>query len=475
MKTKLTTLILVVILAIGFTIRLYKIHNPVADWHSWRQADTASVTRYFVKHGVDMLTPHYHDFSVVSVNGEFNPHGYRFVEFPIFNLIHYIFTVSLPFESLEFWGRLTSIIAALTSSVLIYFLTKRHADKATGLVASAVYLFIPYNIYFTRVILPDPLMVTFFLLTLNFFDLYASKKKLAYFLLTALFGGIAVSVKPVAIFFLLPITISMLRAQKLNALKNPHFYLLHLSFIAPFAIWRIRSNFHPEGIPASTWLINGTKIRWRPSFFNWIFNIRLARLILGGWGIWPFLSGIVSSSWYFLSLGFSALLYVFVFATGNVHHDYYQIPTIPAISIFVAVGSVYLWRQLNRKFLYRALLIICLAFGLRFSWIEVRGLYQINNGAIVNAGKAADKLLPENARVIAPYQGDTAFLYQTNREGFGFLYEPLKDMIDRFGITHYVSVTYDAKTREIMDKYTVITQTPEYVIVKLEEKLNNNP
>jgi len=37
-------LLLSIILILGFTVRLYKIGNPIADWHSWRQADTASVT-----------------------------------------------------------------------------------------------------------------------------------------------------------------------------------------------------------------------------------------------------------------------------------------------------------------------------------------------------------------------------------------------------------------------------------------------
>ena len=59
-------ILFVIILLLGFGVRLYKITSPIADWHSWRQADTASVTRNFVKYGVDMLYPRYDDFSDVS-------------------------------------------------------------------------------------------------------------------------------------------------------------------------------------------------------------------------------------------------------------------------------------------------------------------------------------------------------------------------------------------------------------------------
>ena len=56
-------LILSLILVIAFFLRLYKINNPLADWHSFRQADTAAVTRYYVENGIDLLNPRYHDVS----------------------------------------------------------------------------------------------------------------------------------------------------------------------------------------------------------------------------------------------------------------------------------------------------------------------------------------------------------------------------------------------------------------------------
>ncbi len=47
------------ILIVGLVVRLYRINEPLADWHSWRQADTAAVTREYVKNGIDLLRPRY--------------------------------------------------------------------------------------------------------------------------------------------------------------------------------------------------------------------------------------------------------------------------------------------------------------------------------------------------------------------------------------------------------------------------------
>ena len=108
---------------------------------------------------------------------------------------------------------------------------------------------------------------------------------------------------------------------------------------------------------------------------------------------------------------------------------------------------------------------------LGLAWYDIKGDYQINNWPIVEAGRAVDRLAPKDAVVIAPYGGDTAFLYQTNRAGFPFMYLPIKDFIDRFNATYYVSVNYDADTNAIIKKYTVVEKTPNYVIVKLEEPI----
>lgn len=460
-KIKLTrSFWLVPILVLGFGLRLYKIDNPLADWHSWRQADTAAVTRNFVKHGIDILRPRFDDLSDLTGKGLFNPQGYRMVEFPLFNLFHLLLYQLFPIKSLEFWGRMTAVISAVTSAGLLFAIGRRMFGETVGLIASFLYLVLPYNIYFTRVVLPDPMMVTFFLAATWFSLQWSRQPRARWLVATVLFGAGAALIKPAAVFFLLPAV-----WQFRGNLKR--FVGVGLGMVLPLLVWRWWEHRYPSGIPYSLWLLNGNKIRFKGAFFRWLFGERLGSLILGKWGIWPFLTGVTAAIgplWPWLA---GAAVYLVVFATGNVHHDYYQIPLIPVVSLAVAIGVV----KLARTWMGRVTAGVCVLFMLAFSWYDVRGNYQVNHWEIIEAGQAVDRLVPPDAVVVAPYGGDTAFLYQTKRRGFPNLSLPIKDLIDRFGAQYYVSVNLDDQTRAIMNKYTVVEQAPRYVIVKLVEPI----
>ena len=87
-NTRLTEVVcLVVIIILGFLVRTWHINFPIADWHSWRQVDTASVSRIYLEEGINVLAPRYYDISRIQT-GMLNPQGLRMVEFPVYNLIH---------------------------------------------------------------------------------------------------------------------------------------------------------------------------------------------------------------------------------------------------------------------------------------------------------------------------------------------------------------------------------------------------
>ncbi|MBI2051881.1 glycosyl transferase, partial [Candidatus Roizmanbacteria bacterium] len=51
---KIDFLILFAILLVALLFRWYKIDTPLADLHSWRQADTAAVSRNFVRESFNL-------------------------------------------------------------------------------------------------------------------------------------------------------------------------------------------------------------------------------------------------------------------------------------------------------------------------------------------------------------------------------------------------------------------------------------
>ncbi len=100
------------------------------------------------------------------------------------------------------------------------------------------------------------------------------------------------------------------------------------------------------------------------------------------------------------------------------------------------------------------------------SWWEIRGYYDIQHPNIVTAGKRIDELVPDDAKIIAPYMGDTAFLFQTNRTGWPIGFE-IEDKINK-GANYYVSVNFDDEANELIEEYEVVEQTIDYVIIKLQ-------
>ena len=471
--------LLSIILILGFLVRLYKIGNPIADWHSWRQADTASVSRVYVQQGINLLIPRYHDISSIQT-GIFNPAGYRMVEFPFYNALNAVLSVNFKSISLEVWARLITISCALFTSFFIYLIGKRLMGKWGGLLGAFFYLFIPFNIYFTRVILPDPMGVMFGVISLWAFleFTYTDRKPLIY--ISGIFFGMAMLIKPYLGFYLFPIVYLALKKygikkfikDKKTIIGTVIYFIL--AFV-PFFLWRMWESKFPEGIPFYKWAFNGNLIRLKPSWWYWIFGERLGHLILGSLGLIPFIFGVINTkvrNLFIHAFLAGALFYVIVVADANVMHDYYQILTIPAICLALAAGTVYLWvTQTFNRILMRTIVIVSIAVMLITGWKQIVGDYNINHPEILAAGEAVDKITPKDALVIAPYDGDTAFLYATKRWGWPAI-DSSVDNIIKEGAGYYVSVDLGSSDTKMIEKrFKTIEKTDKYIIIDLRSPL----
>lgn len=467
-------ILLSLILLLGLILRLYKINNPVADWHSFRQADTASVSRMYVSNGINLLVPRYHDVSTTQ-SGLFNLEGYRFVEFPVFNAIHAILFNAFSFISLEVWGRLVSIISATVSTYILFFLGKRFIGVWGGVLAAFFYAVLPFNIFFTRVILPEPMAVTFALASLWMFTCFVKSEKNKHLFASAVYMSVSVLIKPYLIFYGVPMLYLVHRKWGYKKVfREKKYYAALLIVVVPFLAWRMWMQQFPEGIPFWKWTFNGDDIRFRPSFWRWIFGERLTKLILGYWGLIPFVIGILSEKKNkfisFCLLGM--LLYVSIIATANVRHDYYQTIAVPSIALALAAGSVYLWKaKYFDKKLSRGILIFSIFIMIITSAYQVREYYKINHPEIIEAGKIADEILPKDELIIAPYNGDTAFLYQTKRMGWPVVDRPIDELID-LGASYFVSVDFNHyQTVKFGKRFETIHKTDQFIILDLKKEL----
>jgi len=252
-KTHKQVLLLILLTLIP---RLYRINNPIADWHAFRQADTASVTREYVKNGINLLEPHYHDLSNIQ-SGHENLAGYRMVEFPLINgLIAGVLRL-IPALPLVLTSRIFSVLASLGTVYFLYNFTKllTKNDKLANFVGLAFAL-IPYNIYYSRVVLPEPFLLLFSTGSLYFF-LQAIKTKQIYtnpsFWLSAMLLGLAILLKPFVV-FLIPIYLVLyFQNQPIKKLFSWSWIAFGLIALLPFwynrfqILWRAQKNSRNSG------------------------------------------------------------------------------------------------------------------------------------------------------------------------------------------------------------------------------------
>ncbi len=464
--TKYFTVLLIAIGLVACVVRAYHITYPVADWHSWRQADTAAVARNFLRFGVNPLYPRYDDLSNIQ-SGKDNPMGWRMVEFPIYQAAGAWLKEVVGRVSIEVWLRILTIAASAGTAVLLGSLVAQRIDPLTGLLTSILFAILPYNVYYGRTILPDPQMVWWSVLSIW---LLTRGKDIRWTVLAGIAAALALLSKPMAAFLLIPIPYIIYKQSGFS--KNSFIRLVAYSMISvlPLFLWRRWILQFPEGIPVNTWLLNGNGIRFKGAWFHWLFAQRLGDLILGFWGLIPFGLGLAMApgkkeGWIFRWLGFGTLLYLIVFATGNVQHDYYQILIVPVVAVYTAKGLAYLFRMKTSGIIVA---LVSIAAMIGFSWFTIRTYYWINRPEIIEAGQMADKILPKDAKVIASYNGDTTFLYQTQRQGW-----PLGFDIDKkiaMGATAYVTVSptdSDGETKDLANRYTVLVRNDKFAIIDL--------
>lgn len=481
---KKEVIFLLFVFLLGFLVRLYRFNNPVADWHSWRQADTAAVTWNFVHTKFDVLHPIYFDISNVQ-SGKDNPEGYRYVEFPLYNAVTAGLYMLFHGLSLEGWGRIVSIVSSLVGSLFLFLFVTRRAGKIVGWFTLLSSLFLPFNIYYGRTILPDTSMMATMLGGFFFLDKWldgfrekVQKPKVQFLVLASLLLAISLLLKLYTIFYFFALMVLVYSVLGKAMVKHKDLWIAFICTLLPIILWRIFMLMYPEGIPANSWLLNGNHIRFKPSFFRWIFYERITKLIsgytnalfvfLGTIGIWQD----KENRWVFSSFVISALLYVCVIATGNVQHDYYQIVIMPAVAVLIGFGAKWLIDLLRRRIPVAAAYIF-VAFiaisGFWLSWLQVRDYFNINNIAIVHAGQAIRKLTPPTAKLLAPYGGDTTLLYYTKRKGWPSFEHDLSVLIN-MGADYLVLVNPKQSDYTLAKQYALVSSSKDYLLFDLHKK-----
>lgn len=484
------TITLFLILLLGLVLRLYKVDIPLADHHSWRQADSAAVIKNLASSNFDILHPKWNNFTATNAKGLPNPNRYFFEDFPLsFDI--YPAVIFRILGANVVYLRLSAIVFSLLTIFFLYLLVEKISSSKTALIAAFLYAVLPFSIFFSRGIFQEIPLNFYAVATLYFLYCFLSQKEgkrnLVFFVLSILFNSLLFLTKPYSLVILLPEFFLFYSFFRLSLFGKKYFWIFFTASLIPFLLWWFWVSRFPEGIPYSGWLLNEGNIRFKGSFFYWIFSQRIGTLILGVWGVLFFGLGLLlfgngkDSLFYFWFI--SLLVYVSVVAKGNVTHDYYQIPLLPVIAYFWAKGADFLFSTANSvklKMIRLFVVFIFLAFSLAFSWYEIRGFYNLKSGVDL-AGDFIDRNVPKSSLVIAGDGADPTLLYNTNRlgwtVGYGSVLENTQETIQQLekqGANYYVTTTVSQIKntpfeRYLRDNYLLVKETDQFIVFSLSK------
>ena len=467
------------ILIVALSARLYKINTPLADLHSWRQVDTAAVSRNFVKTGFDLLHPRYDDLSSIQTGIE-NPNGYRMVEFPFYNAVVAIISLPIPWVPIEVVGRAVTAFFSLIIIAVLYALVRQSQNTLTAGAVGLVYAIFPFFVFMSRTVLPET--TALMCACVAIYLLSYSQNHRHGFLLTILGGvffALGMLVKPMIGFYLLPCAVILFQKHSFSFWKRPSVYLFFLISLIPFGLWRMYIANYPEGIPASSWLFayvntfEGQKnILFKPAFFRWIFFERIGLLMFGGLSAGIAFLGLVQKKSFILhSVILASFIYLFTFQGGNVQHEYYQTIAFPGLAIAAGFGFSMLLQKDISKFLIHPILRyplvgLILILSIAFSYYRVKDYYGYPQD-LVSLAQVIKTLTKPTDKIVVDRIGDTTLLYLADRKGSPAPYKSLPEFKKdgyRFFVTQKKEVVEQIKKET---DFRVVFENTEFAIIQL--------
>jgi 4-amino-4-deoxy-L-arabinose transferase-like glycosyltransferase len=430
--------------ALALALRCYGLTAPLLDYHSWRQADTASIARNYAANGYRLPYP--------QVDWGGGTPGYVESEFPVYTyglaLLYGIFGTH------DWLGRLLTALCGAAAVAALYGLARSGRE---AIYAGATLALMPFPIYFGRTVMPDTLMLLTAILAIWTFRRWTERPSAGRLAVALLCGALAPLTKtPNLVIVAVPLAYLLWRGRAVRHARMP-LILYGAGFALPSLLWM----WHARALPSDPQLSFGIGEKLfdlgllaDPQFYrllaSWSIEhvITLAGLpffILGlapaarerQHGIWT-QEGIEDPSsilhppssmppqesdapWLPHAWLLGVVLFLGAGATGVVGQDYYILPLAGPAAWLVGAGLDRAQRLVERR-----------AAGARTSWLvpalglaalgalslwRIAPLYQTTD-FYRTLGRRLDLALPPGARVGIVAPAVSEILYYGERKGW---------------------------------------------------------
>jgi hypothetical protein len=350
---------LVLLLGLGFAIRLYDLTDLPLDFHPTRQLLSALKARGMYYQTLTDAPADQRDFAIQQwkIRAAIEP-----------ELVERIVAFTYQFTGEQLWvARVYSSLFWVIGAFFLFLLARQLTSIDGALVTTAFYLFAPYAVSASRSFQPDPLMVMLIIIFWWAVSKWADQPtSYKWAIIAGLFGGFAIYVKFVAAFFVIDggLGAALKRDSVSETLRRPQVYVMTVLGILPGAAYVI------YGVWIAGYLGQQFGGRFIPSLFlspsyylGWIGMINIvvggAVLMLGLLGLF-FLEN--EKRRFLLALWAGYALFGFYFNYHISSHDYYSLPLIPIVALSLAPLADLFFAQLTELTATRSTRLVAVSF-----------------------------------------------------------------------------------------------------------------
>lgn len=325
----------IAVIVLGLLGRAATVRSPLFDFHSWRQADTASIARNFLEERFNPFYP------------QVDQRGARSEGYVATGLELHAFVVAIVAKAVGFspaLGRLVNtLLFPLAALLLFRFMRLRYGEAAAAVGLFVYALGMPLALFIDRAFMNESMLILLTIACLRSAQLYCARQSPARLAVMVLSSSLIAMVKPTYLVVWGPVGGLFLERFGRKAFVRWELWLAALTNVALGAWWFTHAHTLSELTGISFGLAD--KLFQAELLFSDYpvkVAIRLLKDILGPVGVvfgtWGLVVAIRERR-YAEPLGVLAfLVYLIVVTGGNYEHNYYQLPIVPLGAALTGLG-----------------------------------------------------------------------------------------------------------------------------------------
>lgn len=456
-------------LAIGLILfiaifHIYGIDFPLIDRHSWRQSITLTIAQNFARHGYHFAKPLY------DICGNVSPEVFA-SEFPLYNNLIAFFYNNFGWK-LGF-ARGINLIVTHIGFYYFYLLVSRIINKQAAFYA-LLFSISSVIIVFARKVMPDTFSLSLAIMGVYYLYRYLDKKKYTYLLLGFLLASLGVLCKLPSVMIFLFLIFPLLDGALFSRHKINLIIFSSLS-IVPGLVWyfiwlpHIETHYTCMPLMYPVSLSDGL-LNYFTSFDEIFMRFVKAFFWLGP--LLLYLMGVIQSirnkeNNFIIFFLLNFIIFVaFIAKTGTVFqaHDYYVIPVIPMMSLFI--GYLFSTTYFNKR-MFILIALLYMTYPLSKMYEEMHDTHKTH---YVRISTILDDLgVDARAKIIVNGQSFNPMLMShTGRHGWNVNNE---DLTQYGWISDYMDdgmeyIVVDRHAYQPLLKHNVVYQDDDFVVYK---------